>query len=100
MENLKFARQCKKSNGYFKCCLSYWRVKSYEITRNKLIDAGLLKGKKTKFCRVTKSGKSTYHFCSSSGICSKKHSLKRAVDNTYYPENNKFEKGNSISWDY
>ena len=93
MENSKFARKCKKAKGYFKCCLTYWRIDPFENTRNNLIDAGLIKGKKTKFCRVTKSGKSTCIFCSISGFCSEKDPFTGTVVNTFYPGNNTYKKG-------
>ena len=94
MEFSKFGRECKKSGGFFKCCVTVWRLDPFEATQDGLIKAGLVKGKKTKFCKVTKSGKSTCHFCSASGMCSKKNPLTGKVSNTLYPGNQTFKKGN------
>ena len=94
MEFSKFGRECKKSGGYFKCCVTIWRLDPFEATQDGLIKAGLVEGKKTKFCKVTKSGRSTCHFCSASGMCSKKSPLTGKVDNILYPENQTFKKGN------
>ena len=94
MEFSKFGKECKKDNGYFKCCVTFWLLNSFEATRNGLIKAGLIEEKKTRFCKTLKSGKSSCHFCSASGFCSKKNPYTGSVVNTFYPGNSTFEKGN------
>ena len=96
MEYSKFGKQCKKRKGYFKCCITVWRLDTYENTRNELIEEGILKEKKTSFCKKTKSGKSTCHFCSMTGICSKKHPITGSVVNTYFNGNKSNQEGNLI----
>ena len=85
MENSKFGQACKKDKGFFKCCSSHYRLNPVEDARNELIVAGLIKDKKTKYCKVTKSGKSPCQICAMTGWCSKKDAFSGKVKNTFYP---------------
>ena len=85
MERSKTAKECKKTGGYFKCCGTHWRLDPFESSRNKLIDDGFIQDKKTKFCKAkSKKGNSPCHFCSMSGVCTKKDLLTGTVSNTFY----------------
>ena len=87
IERSKFGKRCKKENGYFKCCLSNKHIDSVEDARNDLIDAGLIRDKKSKNCKITRSGTSTCQFCSMTGWCSKRDVNTGRVVNTFYPRN-------------
>ena len=97
MERSKFGKRCKRNKGYFKCCLSNFRLDPFENARNDLIDAGFIKVKKSKNCKITKSGKSTCQFCTMTGWCSQKDVMTGKVMNTFYPGNKTWKKGN---WSY
>jgi hypothetical protein len=70
MENSKFARQCKKDGGYFKCCGSYWWMDMFEEARNKLIKDGIIEANTSEICD-SKSLKNPCLYCSMNAICTK-----------------------------
>ena len=96
MERSKFAKRCKKDKGFFKCCGTHWRIDAFETARNQLIDEGLVKDKKTHYCKKPSARKSKCHFCSMTGICSKKHPITGTVKNTIYPGNKTFKQGRKV----
>ena len=96
MERSKFAKRCKKDKGFFKCCGTHWRIDAFETARNQLIDEGLVKDKKTHYCKKPSARKSKCHFCSITGICSKKHPITGTVKNTIYPGNKTFKQGRKV----
>merc|ERR1719369_824063 len=40
MEKSAFAKKCKKGGGFFKCCVTRWRMHEFEEIRNQLIQDG------------------------------------------------------------
>ena len=50
-EQSSFAKDCRKRGGFFKCCVQYWILNTFETSRNKLIEEGLIKDKPTSLCK-------------------------------------------------
>ena len=67
----KFARLCAKNGGFFKCCVSVWNLNHFEISRNKLITEGLIKGNKTKTCKPG-GIKDPCVICKAEGVCTRR----------------------------
>ena len=67
----KFARVCAKNGGFFKCCVSVWNLEHFEISRNKLITEGLIKGKETKTCKPG-GIKDPCVICKAEGVCTRR----------------------------
>ena len=84
LENSYFAKKCKQSGGFFKCCLGYWNLETFEIVRNKLIREGLINDKITGVCKGLENGNSKCRWCSMGAMCSKINPATGFVDNTFY----------------
>ena len=67
----KFAKDCTKTGGYFKCCVSEWSISIYETSRNKLIKDGLIKDKPTNICKPDDQ-EDPCSICSLDGVCTKR----------------------------
>ena len=63
----KFARRCAKDGGFFKCCVSVWNLKCWEMARNKLVKEGLIPGNITKNCKRRKRDPCVV--CKAEGVC-------------------------------
>ena len=68
----KWARQCVKRGGLFKCCVTLWILDVFENSRNALIKKGLIKDNKTSFCHHIEGEKDKCAVCRSEGICSQR----------------------------
>jgi len=82
----KFARQCKKKGGFFKCCVFSLDLEIFERTHNLLKDRNLTSSddKITKYCE--RRGTTNHCFiCFVSYMCSKKDAYAQ-VNSTYKSE--------------
>ena len=84
MEDSKFAQNCRKKGGVFKCCVSNWEIQVYEKTRNTLIEEGLLKGVKTSRMCKPESNNDPCSVCTLDVICTTKNVFTDAVKHTFY----------------
>ena len=91
MEKSKFAKKCKKDGGFFKCCVSRWRLHGFEKLRNILIKEKLINDKMTNICDP-KSRKDRCLYCRTTGICTKQNSWNGTITHTYYPKMKKSAK--------
>merc|ERR1711915_386407 len=84
----KFAEDCHKNNGIFKCCMRIWELYEFALVRQKLEEANLLQMKEDKeVCKMDK-GKEKNHctVCTNLYICSKKD-LSSGLTTTDYSMN-------------
>ena len=86
LENSYFARKCRENLGYFKCCLDYFIIETFELVRNKLIREGLMHGRQTTFCKGRESGMSKCRYCTMGAMCSKKNPVTGFVDSTFFKD--------------
>ena len=84
MEKSSFAKNCVKDGGYFKCCVSGWLLSTFEKTRNKLIQDGLIEDEVSHICDRT-SKKDPCIYCSTNGICTKRNNLNGKIEHLYPP---------------
>ena len=85
MERSKFAKECQKKNGYFKCCVADSVINREVEIRPKLIKAGLIKDKLEYPCR--KVGlKNPCKFCFVDGICTMKDPFTGVLSHMFYPD--------------
>merc|ERR1711915_729872 len=73
----KFAEDCHKNNGIFKCCMRIWELYEFALVRQKLEEANLLQMKEDKEVCGMDKGKEKNHctVCTNLYICSKKGSV-------------------------
>ena len=86
MENSKFVKRCKKDGGYFKCCSRPWLLNPFEEARNKLIQDGLIKAKKSYICNQSMRKINPCLYCSLDGICTKSNPMTGEVVQLFYPQ--------------
>ena len=95
----KFARNCAKKGGLFKCCVSVWNLNSFEIARNKLINEGLIKEKATKTCKPAAKADPCV-VCKAEGVCTRRDIATGEVKQTYqqkYKRKHKVEEIRNMS---
>ena len=68
-EQSSFAKDCRKRGGFFKCCVQYFTLNTFETSRNSLIKEGLIKDKPTAWCKPGLKRKDPCMICSSDAIC-------------------------------
>ena len=85
MEQSKFAKKCEKDGGFFKCCVTRWRMHEFEEIRNRLIQDGLINDNITNICDK-KSTKDRCLFCRANGICTKQRPLDGTKTHFFYPK--------------
>ena len=66
-ERSKFAKDCKKNDGFFKCCVQDNWLDIFENSRNTLIEEGLIKDKPTSMCKLGFDWKDPCFTCNRSG---------------------------------
>jgi hypothetical protein len=52
LEVSSFARHCKRKGGFVKCCVTTWNIGTFELSRNLLIEHGLLQDKQSHRCKT------------------------------------------------
>jgi len=88
MEKSAFAKKCEKGGGFFKCCVTRWRMHEFEEIRNQLIQDGLINDKSTNICDK-KSTKDRCLFCRANGICTKQNPSDGSKTHFFYPKHKK-----------
>jgi len=83
-EKRKFAKKCRKKNGFFKCCYSIFGLGIFEDIRHSLYDKQLLKGKPPKKVCVQQTGNATNcDMCGVTEMCSTKNIFTGLVKHEY-----------------
>ena len=80
-EQTKFARTCKKKGGLFKCCVNYWSLNVFEMSRNQLIKEGLLRGEPTSLCKPGK--RDPCMICKADALCTMKNPNTGQITNVF-----------------
>ena len=83
MEKSQFAKKCKKIGGYFKCCVTFWNLKYFEIARNQLVKDKLVEDKISLTCNKKSN---PCDLCSTNGICTKRNPLNDKRTHFYFPK--------------
>ena len=68
-EKSNFAKDCRKNEGFFKCCVQMHDLNIFETSRNKLIQAGLIKDEITSNCKPGPNNPCST--CSADAMCTK-----------------------------
>ena len=82
MEKSQFAKKCKKTGGYFKCCVSFETIKKFEDTRNQLVSDGLVKDNISRICTKLPN---LCNLCTTNGMCTKRNPLNDRITQFYFP---------------
>ena len=85
MENSKFAKDCHKKGGYFKCCVAESTVWKMSKVRPKLVKAGLINGSLESPCKINPT-KNPCHWCLLDGICTIRDPVTGLLNHIFYPE--------------
>ena len=85
MENSKFANECHKKGGYFKCCVSDSNVGKISTVRPKLIKSGLVYDSPESLCKRNLK-KDPCHWCLLDGICTIRDPMTGLLSHMFYPE--------------
>ena len=85
-EQSKFAIDCKKKGGFFKCCVSGFELNRFETTRNNLIKEGLIKDKQTSWCKVGFGRKDSCMICTTDAMCTEMDNKTGKIRHTFIKE--------------
>jgi len=83
LESSKFAQNCRKKGGVFKCCVSDFRLHSYEEARVRLVEAGLMQGSAKRVCSP-KAKVDPCHVCTLDAICTTEDSFTGVAHQSFY----------------
>ena len=83
LESSKFAKDCRKKGGVFKCCVADWKLNVYEATRLRLVGAGLVNGSTTMKCKPNAEN-DPCHVCTLDSICTTRDSLTGLAHQSFY----------------
>ena len=91
-ETSQFAKKCKKDGGFFKCCVAFKSIDTFEDTRNKLIEEGLIKDKTTHHCKKGYDQDDPCRVCTADGACTTKDPTTGQTKQTFITEYKKEHK--------
>ena len=85
-EQSKFAIDCKKKGGFFKCCITDYNLNIFETSRNNLIEEGLIKDKQTSWCKVGFGRKDSCMICTTDAMCTEMDNKTGKIRHTFIKE--------------
>ena len=83
-EKSKFAKNCKKKGGFFKCCVQSTTLNIFETSRNSLIKEGLIKDKPTYWCKPGWERKDPCLTCTADAMCTEVDIVTGKLKHTFY----------------
>ena len=83
-EQSRFAKDCKKKGGFFKCCIQSFTLNIFETSRNSLIEEGLIKDKPTSWCKPGFDRKDPCVTCHADAMCTMLDTLTGKSKHIFY----------------
>ena len=84
LENSKFAKNCRKRDGYFKCCVSDSSIGEHGDIGPKLAKLGLVKDAVKSPCSKY-AKEDPCHWCTVDGFCTIKDPMTGLLGHMFYP---------------
>ena len=82
-EKSTFAKSCRKRGGYFKCCFKWFTLNTFETSRNRLIEEGLIKAKSSSWCKRGLDKEDPCYTCHTDALCTELDKSTGETKNTF-----------------